>query len=202
LRRIVLIVLVFSVLIATDVMAYDRKNERTIHLAKITKIDGYFCRGWITTTKTGRLIAFDNAAPIPLKNGVIPSYSRIVLYSNLNIQSAKLGKSTLIQGFYCIGHGPEGPAVSFYPDGNLKIFYINTDTWIQGILCHHGYFSKVMLYPNGNLRICELSKTQIIQGQKIKGRSVIYFDEKGKIIHIRNTYMIRSLIFDILDKII
>jgi hypothetical protein len=204
LRReiIVMFLLVILVSVTTNAAAYDKRKERTVHLTKETNIDGYSCRGWITTTTQGKLLSFDNAAPIPIKNAIIPKGSRIVLFSNLKIQSVCLGEPTRIQGLPCIGYGPESPAMSFYPDGQLRVCYLQYDTNIQGILCHHGSFSRVVLGQDGKLLSCELSKTQVIHGQSIKARSTITLDEFGEITHIRKSNAFRSLFFDILDKIL
>jgi hypothetical protein len=197
----VFMLIMFS-LLAYPLLGYDKKNERTIHLAKVKTINGFACRGWITTTNEGRLISFDSAAPISIGTGIIPKGSRIVLFSNLKIQSVCLGKPTRIQGLPCLGYGPDSPAISFYPDGRLKACYLKTNTLIQGVTCHSGAFSKVVLFPSGKLRFCELAVPQNIQGQMIKARSRIGFDESGKLISVRKNNKFKSLFFDTLDKIL
>lgn len=201
-RRIILIVLMIIVITLTNyhLLAYDKSKEKVVHLAKVKQINGYYCKGWITTSLSGRLISFDSSAPIIMSNGIIPAGSRIILYSNLKIQTAYLAKPTRIQGLLCIGYGPDGPPIIFYPNGRLKVCHLKLDTWIQGILCRHGSFTKIILDHNGRLFYCELAKTQFIQGQTIKARSIIIFDDNGKISHISKSNKLRALFFNALDK--
>jgi hypothetical protein len=198
---LIVIGLIVFVFIANNLTAYEKIEAKTIHLAKITRIDGYYCKGWITTAKDNRLISFDSAAPIDIKIGIIPSGSRIVLFSNLKVQSACLAKPTRIQGLPCLGYGPDSPPIVFYPNGRLKACHLQVDTWVQGIYCRHGSFSKVILNEDGKLFLCELAKTQVIQGQTIKSRSVVRFDAQGKITYIRKSNIIKSSVIDVLDKI-
>ncbi|HPT72777.1 MAG TPA: hypothetical protein PLE74_10905 [Candidatus Cloacimonadota bacterium] len=198
LSMIVLLLMLFC----SSMFAYDKTTQKTIHLSGITKIDGYYCKGWITMTNQGRLISFDSAAPIKMNIGVIPTGSRIVLFSNMKIQSVCLFKPTLLQGLPCIGQGPESPVMTFYPDGSLRTCYLTTNTWIQGILCHHGTFSRIILSPTGKLISCELAKTQKIGNQVVKARSVITLDESGRLLHVRKSNPVRSMFFDMMDKIL
>lgn len=195
-------IIVLHLSLCVRLQAYDKENKVTLHLSAVTKIDGYYCKGWITKTKSGHLISFDSAAPIQVKSGILPTGSRIVLFSNLKVQSVCLFKPTTIQGMSCIGYGPESPAMTFYPDGDLRTCYVTKNTWKQGILCHSGTFSRIILSPDGRLLSCELARTQMIDGKTVKARSIIYLDEKGKLTKVRNPNFFRSLFFDTLDKII
>ncbi len=203
-RRTILIALACIVIafITNHLAAYDKSKEKILHLDKITKIDGFYCIGWINTTIDGKLISFDSAAPIYLTRGIIPTGSRIVLHPNLNIQYVSLKKPTRIQGLLCVGYGPDSPAIQFFPDGNLKLCYLIEDTWINGILCHHGYFSRVLFSQNGKLLSCELAKDQKIDGKLIKARSLITLYENGKIKLIRKSNFFRSSVFDLLDLVL
>jgi hypothetical protein len=189
-------------MITCQMNASEKRKETTRHLSTVTLLDGYYCIGWITTTASGKLVSFDNAAPIPIKIGIIPKGSRIVLFSNGRIQSVCLGKPTRLNGIPCIGYGPESPAIAFYPEGGLRACYLSKDTRIQGIFCHHGSFSRVVFDMEGRLISCELARTQVIRGQLIKSRSVITFDENRKIVKIRTSNALRSFFFDTLDKIL
>ena len=196
------LLLLTMVMLGTHIQAYDKRSETTRHLSAVTKINGYYCKGWITTTTDGKLVSFDSAAPIRVRGGVIPTGSRIVLFSNLKVQSVCLFKPTIIQGMPCIGYGPESPAMTFYPNGTLRTFYVSHQTRIQGFLCHSGTFSRIILSPEGKLLSCELAEDKVVDGQQIKARSIIYLDDKGRLTKVRKSNRFRSLFFDTLDKII
>ncbi len=146
-----------------------------------------------------------NGFPIDSIEGVIFTTDwnlrELILGDDVTIAGNELKKGTLVvfskdgsyrvfclydpifQGYQCSGTGYKGlwgggGGISFYPNGNLRLFTPLDDIEIQGVYCKK---ACIWLYESGKLKRCTSAKDQTINGVLYEKKFTLKFDEEGNI---------------------
>ncbi|MBN2511044.1 MAG: hypothetical protein JXB03_12240 [Spirochaetales bacterium] len=153
-------------------------------LAEVARVNGLMYKGYLHLRGNGTVSGGILAQPVFLCETLFPENTWVSFSPEGWLETCALPDSMDIQGFPVLGTGGgvKGAHASFYPSGDLRLFFTGKDMEVDGIPCKGGLLSYIELYSGGRLKKCTLSRDVVIDGILYRKGSGLKLTETGRIL--------------------
>ncbi len=153
-------------------------------------IQGIYCKEFVNYHPNGNILRCKLATPQTISNITLPENTLLCFNEDKTIHYFFLEKPTRINGHLCKGSGTNWMHTA-YPNGNLKLIWLEEDETIQGIPCMaatalrdiFGGGVGVGFYENGKISRCKLAKDFTYQGRNFSKGDILKLDQSGQMMN-------------------